>query len=316
MGSRVPRILSRPGFVSMGVNNSPKTFRPNLWTCVDEPDHFLRSIFLDPRITKFCPVGKRDKLLFDSDRWEFTGVKTRDCPAMNYYVLTHDGFPDGFLTRPDFYWGGWSPKDAKSRGLDPEPEMIGGRSVMHVAIKLLYVLGFTRVFLLGADFRMDEQNHYSFDQNRHAGSVKGNNSTYAKLNHRFAVLRPQFEAAGFHVYNCTPGSHLDAFERMDFMDAADLVQSEFGVDVKHERTYGLYERAGCEKGYRKWAERADAALAEIGPHALKMVRNPGKPRFANRVDRKASRYFKAYRKRQKFEDELLELKHWKGQGNG
>lgn len=298
MPGRVPRILKRPGFLTMGVNNSAKAFRPDLWCCVDEPDHFIRSVFLDPRIMKFCPVGKREKSLWHSDKWYMMDTKTRECPNVRYFCLTHDGFPGGFMTRPDFFWG-----FDKDNG--------GGRSVMHVAVKLLYVLGIRRIFLLGADFHMTESERYSFVQHRARGSVKGNNSTYAKLNERFTILRPQFEAAGLQVFNCTPGSHLDAFERMDFMDAADIVQGEFGVNTKGERTYGLYERASCEKNVKKWREKKDAALEELRPHVAKMHANPGKAKFENRVGHKVEKFFQTYRRMIAFDNEAVTLETWK-----
>jgi hypothetical protein len=46
-------LLSEPGVMTFGINNGPKTFRPNFWTCVDDPVRFLKSIWLDPKITKF-----------------------------------------------------------------------------------------------------------------------------------------------------------------------------------------------------------------------------------------------------------------------
>src|SRR5574343_1479552 len=42
--------LKDPGIITMGLNNSPPTVRPNLWCSVDSPDHWIRSIWLDPTI--------------------------------------------------------------------------------------------------------------------------------------------------------------------------------------------------------------------------------------------------------------------------
>jgi hypothetical protein len=46
------KLLDKPGILTMGVNNSVKTYRPNLWTSVDHPSHFIKSIWLDPKIMK------------------------------------------------------------------------------------------------------------------------------------------------------------------------------------------------------------------------------------------------------------------------
>lgn len=297
MGRKVHRIIQRPAFLTMAVNNAPKLIRPNLWCSVDEPDHFLRSIFLDPKILKFQPVGKTSKKLWHSDRWESMDVRVRDCPNVFYYTLTHAGFPDEFLSQPQFFWG----FDSKSGG---------GRSVMHVAIKLLYVLGCRRIFLLGADFHMTPERGYAFEQARHAGSVKNNNDTYRKLNERFAVLRPQFEAAELHVFNCTPGSQLEAFDRMPFMKAADLVQDEFGVNVERERTFGLYERAGIAKRVAKMEKKLVEVTAKAREHLDK-----AKVNTCDRVQKRAAKWTQkiadAAGKLDAAKSELEALKNWR-----
>lgn len=297
MPGRVQRILKRPAFLTMAVNNAPKVFRPNLWCSVDEPDHFLRSIYLDPTIMKFQPVGKVNKALWDSDKWESMDVRVKDCPNVYYYSLTHDGYPDQFLSQPKYFWG-FSGQGG------------GGRSVMHVAVKLLYDLGCRRIFLLGADFHMTPERGYSFEQARHAGSVKNNNDTYRKLNERFTVLRPQFEAAGLQVINCTPDSQLHSFARMPFMEAADMVQDEFGVDVVRERTFGLYERAGKEKQVAKWTKKLAEREADAKPHVEKAKVNKN-PRVQERARKKMDKVRDAAEKLAAARAEVEALKNWK-----
>jgi|GEM_PF-3927893 len=303
MGKRVHRVLSRPGFLTMGVNNAPKIFRPNIWTCVDEPDHFIRSVFYDPKVMKFLPIGKRDKQVFDSDAWEFTNTRTKDCPNVHYYRLTHDGFPNQFLSQRDFFWGF-------------DGNHGGGRSVMHVAPKILYTLGIKRIFLLGCDFHMSDTARYAFDQHRTDGSIRNNNITYAKLNERFKTLRPQFEAAGLHIYNCTPNSQLEAFDRMDFMSAADQVQQEFNVDVHRERTYGLYERNSHVKAVEKWRSRAIERMEAARQHVDKAIANPGVERFHKRAVKAIDKAINAARVSIQHENEATLLRCWPRQPQG
>ena len=52
----------------MGVNNSPKVLKPNLWVGVDKPDRFLTSIWYDPFITKFAPKVYKSGPLWDGDK--------------------------------------------------------------------------------------------------------------------------------------------------------------------------------------------------------------------------------------------------------
>ena len=68
-------------------------------------------------------------------------------PAV-YGLNLNSGFhADRFLAEPMFTWG-------NQEGQTDEQGNAGVRSVMFVAIKLLYVLGIRHVFLLGCDFRM------------------------------------------------------------------------------------------------------------------------------------------------------------------
>lgn len=235
-------LLRKPGLLTMGVNNSVRSFRPNLWTSVDSPCHFIKSVWLDPKIEKFVPICHANKQIFDSDAWKYLDIKVGDCPNVVYYKRNEKFQARQFLWEDCFNWG-----NHKKHG--------GGRSIMLVAIRLLFYLGVRRVYLLGADFKMDESVKYHFDQDRHKGSINGNNSTYKKMNNWFRELRPLFERENFHVYNCYKDSGLTAFEHVPFKDAiAETLSNDFmNIDVDKERTKGLYDtdKKQKEKGEGK-----------------------------------------------------------------
>lgn len=221
--------LRRPGVLTMGLNNSVKTFRPNLWVSVDDPSHFIRSIWLDPVILKFVPICHAEKPIFDNDAWQWTEAKVRDCPAVVYYKRNEHFRPRQFLWEDTLNWG-----NHKRQG--------GGRSVMLPAIRILFLLGVRRVFLLGADFTMTPTTKYHFPQQRSASSIRGNNSTYAKLNDWFAALRPLFAAEGFDVFNCNEASRLTAFDFIRYEEALSHVMGPLGgINLAAERTEGLYD---------------------------------------------------------------------------
>ena len=220
--------LKQPGLLTMGVNNSPRSFRPHMWTSVDSPSHFIKSIWLDPTIQKFVPICNAGKRLFDGEKWEFMDMVVGDCPNVVYYKRNEHFKHRQFLWEDCFNWG-----DHKKHG--------GGRSIMLVAIRLLFHMGIRKLYLLGADFKMDENSGYHFDQSRAAGSVRGNNSTYRKLNDRFTRLRPEFEKNDFQVFNCNPDSGLTAFDYVEYDTAIRRGLAEFGnIDIQNERTEGLY----------------------------------------------------------------------------
>lgn len=249
-------LLRQPGIMTFGINNSPRVFRPNLWACVDSPCNFMRSIWLDPTITKFAPLCHTDKRLLDNDsgprsgfkngkdhgdgynRWDWMDVLVRDCPNVLYYRRNAHFRADQFLWEDTFNWG-----NSKDLG--------GARSILLVAIRLCYVLGFQTVNLLGVDFRMSDAQQYAFEQDRSRGSIQGNQSTYAMLKERFEQLKPIFDAEGFNVRNCNPDSSLKVFPHVPLAAAVQEALLQFGhghvIDVANENTQGLYDREDKQK---------------------------------------------------------------------
>jgi hypothetical protein len=228
-------LLRQPGILTMGLNNSVKTFRPNLWVSVDPPDRFLRSVWLDPTILKFVPICHAKKFIFNSDSWEFMDMRVGDCPNVVYYKRNEHFKARQFLWEDCVNWG-----NHKKHG--------SGRSVMLAALRILFILGIRRVYLLGVDFNMSETNRYHFAQDRSAGAIKGNNFTFRVLNERLEKLRPYFEKEDFLVLNCNPCSNLKAFDFIPYEEAVRKVLAEFDfVNVAAERTQGLYDTKTEEK---------------------------------------------------------------------
>lgn len=227
--------LHAPGILTLGINNSVRTFRPNMWVYVDSPDHWIRSVWLDPTIMKFSPMGHAERRVFNSDRWEHMRLKVGDCPNVVYFRRNERFQANQFLWEDTFNWGNHS-------------KLGGGRSVMLPAVRILFELGIRKVYLLGADFNMGPETKYHFDQDRHRGSISGNNSTYQKLNQWFGQLRPLFEKEGFRIFNCNPNSNLKAFEFIDYKKALEECHAHMDfVDVDTERTRGLYDTDTREK---------------------------------------------------------------------
>jgi hypothetical protein len=209
----------------------------------DDPGNFIKSIWLDPKITKFVPFDHAEKPIFDNEKWEMTDIMVGECPNVLFYRRNEHFDPSQYLNESTFNWGEHSDsKDALGNK--------GGRSVMLVAIKLLYYLGVRNIFLLGCDFKMDENTKYHFDQDRSTGSQKGNNSTYHILKSRFDALKPYFDQVGLNVYNCNPDSGLKTFPFMSFQDAVNIATKDI-PNIYTERTSGLYDRKANEKNKKQ-----------------------------------------------------------------
>lgn len=261
-------MLEHPGFITMGMNNSAKSFRPNLWTCVDDPTHFIKSIWLDPKIQKFAPFHHAEKHLFDSDAWEDMDIKVGDCPNVLYYRRNEDFIAEQFLFEDTINWGNHTEKvDAYGQK--------GGRSVFFAAMRLLFHLGIRRLYLLGVDFSMSPEKQYHFEQNRHASSINGNNSSYKIMMKRFEALKPFLDEHGMNVFNCNPDSALKVFPFKSFDDAWAEATSDMPASIENERTEGLYDRT------HKQEQAAKAALKKEGMPVndqvvREVIKSPGK----------------------------------------
>lgn len=222
--------LSMPGVLTIGINNSPASFRPNLWTCVDSPSNFLASIWLDPKIEKIVPISHIDKKLFDSEKWQDIDTTVGECPNVVYYRRNEVFDHEEYLFEDTINWGNHS-------------NIGGGRSVFLAAIRIAFLLGIRNLYLLGVDFRMDKNNHYHFPQDRSNGSINGNMGTYNSMKKWFSQLKELFDQVGYNVYNCNPDSELKAFPFLSFDEAINMATS---VIPKAEKTDGMYSRKNDE----------------------------------------------------------------------
>lgn len=229
-------LLTRSGILTMGLNNSPSVFRPNLWTCVDNPASFLQSIWRDPKIEKIVPISHIHKKLSDSTGNKIidTKIEVGDCPNVFYYRRNEVFNPSSYLFEDKINWGNHS-------------KIGGGRSVFLAATRILYLLGIKNLYLLGADFNMDKSKeskdggNYSFPQARSNGSINGNNSTYNSMMKWFGQMKEIFDDVGFKVFNCNKNSRLTVFPFIKYDDAINNSLKNF-PDVNNEKTSGMYTR--------------------------------------------------------------------------
>lgn len=219
--------LNLPGVMTFGINNGPKTFRPNFWSCVDDPVRFLKSIWLDPKITKFIPQSHFEKPIFDNEKWENMEMKVGECPNVVGYRRNEKFNAQRFLVENTLNWG-----NHKQWG--------GGRSVMLPSLRILHLLGFRKIYLLGCDMKMSQSYTYHFDEQRNKGAVNCNNSTYDRLKNEYLpALKPIFDQEGFQIFNCNPESELKVFPFISFDEAIKEATKDLG-DIENERVWGMY----------------------------------------------------------------------------
>ncbi|MCB1208224.1 MAG: hypothetical protein KDK97_02800 [Verrucomicrobiales bacterium] len=221
----------------MTLNNGVATFRGNANCIVDDPSRFSLSMWLDPTLMKFAPMSHFEKPLWDNrllhtavgweQRWELSKLRVGDCPNVIGYRRNEKFHAPRWLTEETVNWG-----NHKQYG--------GGRSVLLASLRILYLLGFRKVYLLGVDFEMSETKRYHFNEQRTASAIRCNMDTYSKLQCWFTELQPLFLKAGYIVKNCNPESRLTAFPFHPYDEA--LAESGLNLgNPSKERTEGMYQ---------------------------------------------------------------------------
>jgi hypothetical protein len=225
--------LRKAGCLTFGLNNSAKVFRPDLWTCVDDPGRFLYSVWQDPRIMKLVPMAHFKKNLWTScfvggqPQWRRAGTTVGDMPNVWGFRRNEKFAAHRFLTENTINWG-------------CHKDFGGCRSVMIAAMRLMWELGIRTVYLLGVDMKMTQERGYAFDEGRSPNAVRNNEHTYARmLSEYFPKLKPEFDAHGYKVYNCNPDSCRGIFPHKPFAECVAEANAAIG-DTARERTEGMY----------------------------------------------------------------------------
>jgi hypothetical protein len=240
-------LLDRPGIVTAGVNNGWFIRRPNLWFCCDDPGNFADTGWKDPTIMKFCPRDNLDKKMLvklGPKKWKESIYTVGRMPNVWGYERYLGFNASTFFEGPQVNWG-CNGQDTCSEGYK------SGRSVMLVAMRILVWMGFRRIYIAGADFKMKEEQPYAFNQMKYGNGVNHNNRTYTALNARLAALRPGLEQRKVTVTNVTKGGNLEAFDRGDFEECVEQESKTCGKEVDPADWYMGRQKKKIVKGGRR-----------------------------------------------------------------
>lgn len=212
-------VLDRRGVMIAAMNQIAATHvRPHIWFSVDNPQKFHPRILRDQMIMKFTRRDHR-KSGVRNEKVALSDAQMRSMSNIWFYRVKFGNGegntldPSTFFTFPRPTWGGRWGKNSRSET----------KSVMLVALWMLYWMGFRTVFLVGCDFRMRPGAEYAFESEVGTGYIAGNNTTYNRLREWFEKI--PFAESGMRVYQCTPNSKLTVFPYISLEDAADYAGS-------------------------------------------------------------------------------------------
>jgi hypothetical protein len=215
--------LARRGIFGMAINNAAchPIYRPQAMVCADPPSKFHDGIWKDPGIMKFCPIPKlrtgRGKLRSrDSDgQFWHPGIATCDCPNVWGFLrrawIEHN---ETFFMDEGASWGNLDEGVLRTGG----PK---GVCTLLLAIRLMYYLGFRRLYLVGVDFNMYPGQGYFYNEERTISDADSNNHLYKTTIGHLAALQDRgiFEAFGLEIIQTNAASRLDVFKHVPLEDA-------------------------------------------------------------------------------------------------
>lgn len=225
-------VLDRRGVTVMAVNHAASLFRPDLWISVDDPRHFPDAIWRDPSIIKFVPERLVDyrTARADLNKHRLLDARVRDMPGVWLFKPNARFNSRRFFNETTVSYG------AGKRFKD-DLGIRSFRSTMLASIKVAWTLGFARIYLIGADFKMNRgAENYPINQPTGPGAVHYNNMLYKALNDRFRAISKSFHSRGLQIFNTTPKSGCNAFEFVDLQTAIRRETKDFGDDY-FERWY-------------------------------------------------------------------------------
>lgn len=103
--ARRAALRPRPGVVTFGVNNGAHGYRPHFWTSVDDPTRFMASIWEDPAILKFVPLGHFSKPVWDGEQGAASERRVRDFPGVVGFRRNERFHADQWLEEDTINWG-------------------------------------------------------------------------------------------------------------------------------------------------------------------------------------------------------------------
>lgn len=251
--------LRERGICSLGVNQVSALVPVSAWCFGDPAEKFHHGLHLDPKTLTFAPLGKLRhpiNVKLPDGNWRKTETCLRDCPGTLGFSRDSLFDPPNFFTTTWAHWGGKSPSDSD----DKKSYVL---ATMMLGVRLLHYLGCPRVYLLGVDLWMTDDQPYAFTQTK-----KARNGRYECENRMMREIKPACDAEGFQIFNCNPESKCDVYPHVPFEQA--LEDCRGAVPIEPLDTAGWYEKHIAEQQVA--ANPTPVSIAEVA-EAQRAARN-------------------------------------------
>lgn len=193
--------IADSGIPAMAINDYPKDGpTPRYWVSGDHAGFYSNRIWDDPSVMKFSSIGQVKAHRPREDAYEAMRFST-DAPNTHFFHSVNDLMEnESWLHVPFIGWGTSlhgpnTPKQFHDSG--------SGRSSMLLGLRLLWHLGYRKVYLVGCDCTPHHHPAPNY---------------WKVLFHYIDQLKPTFDRFCYNVYQTNPDSHLRTFDFINFDD--------------------------------------------------------------------------------------------------
>jgi len=202
--------LRERGIVSLAVNNVAAHVPVTSWCFSDPQNKFHHGLFLDPKCMTFSPIPKLKRMVMTklpNKKFKLMNMRVKHCPSTFGFDRKTTFNAKEFFSTEHAHWG--------RGGKQPENDKpFICLSTMLIGLRLLHYLGCPKIYLLGVDLWMTNEQPYAFKQ-----AKKARNGRYNNENAYLRELKPIFDQNNFQVFNCNPESKCDVFDYIPFEEA-------------------------------------------------------------------------------------------------
>jgi len=195
-------LLENKPIVLAAMNNTATIVRPHIWIGADIADNYSASVLSDPAPMKFTYITRKDCVV--------NGMAWKDIPN-TYFLSSLNQMAKSFFVRArDFCWA---------------------KNVFILALQLLYRLGFTTIYLVGCEFKIEKDHQYCYDTDLRQDQIEYTSRTYDSAIRQVRDILPHASGVGFRIISCTPDSRINSV--VPYVDLESAIKEEMSKIPAH-----------------------------------------------------------------------------------